>query len=336
VLTGNVPGAGVFGVVAALLAGVPSLVKTARREPRLLPLVAASLAAEDPRLGAALAVAHWAGGSGAHEAIAFAVADLVLAYGRDDTLDRIAVRQPARLLRYGPRLSAALIAAEDCTPATADAAAAQIALFDQQGCLSPQLLLVEDAGVTAVAAFIADLVAALGRLAVILPRAPLALAESAAAWRFLSRQRWRAQEGAAVEVHADPQARFSVVCDRSGATPASPLNRHVVLLPVAGLDAAATLLARFDGSVEAVGYAGPDRRLDEAAAVAAAGGAHRLCPLDRMQRPPFAWRQSGHPRLASFFPPRVSAERPTRLPEVPRESRPVDRTRGARRVPASA
>ncbi len=61
VLAGNVPGGGVFGIVAALLAGVPSLVKAARREPLLPVLVAESLAAEDARLGAALAVVHWDG-----------------------------------------------------------------------------------------------------------------------------------------------------------------------------------------------------------------------------------------------------------------------------------
>jgi len=309
VLAGNVPGAGVFGIIAALLAGTPSIVKTSRREPRLPALIAETLASEDPRLGAALAVAHWPGGSALHDSVALGHADLVLAYGREATLDGIAAHRPARLLRFGPRLSAALIAADACDRAIADVAAAEVALFDQQGCLSPQLLVVEDGGAAAIGRFVEALLAALARLAITLPRAPLSLAEAAAAWRFLARQRWRAQEGAAVEVHADPQAQFSVVCDRSGATPASPLNRHVVLVPVPSLRAAAGVLARFEGSVEAVGYAGPERRLDEAAAVAVASGAHRLCPLERMQRPPFAWRQSGHARIASFFasPPLPSA-----------------------------
>jgi hypothetical protein len=54
------------------------------------------------------------------------------------------------------------------------------------------------------------------------------------------------------------------------------------------------------GVVEAVGYAGPASRLAEASGVAARCGAHRLCPLERLQAPPFAWRQSGHARLASI------------------------------------
>lgn len=300
VLAGNVPGVGVFAMIAGLLAGVPGLVKTARREPLLAPLVTRSLASADTRLGAALAVVHWPGGSTAHERTALAGADLVLAYGRTESLDAVAAYRPRRLLRFGPRLSVAVVAREAADPATAADAALQAALFDQQGCLSPQLVVVEEPAPGAAEHFAAALADELARLAVTLPAAPLALAESAAVWRFVARQRWRAQEGAAVRVHADPEGRFSVVSDRSGALPASPLNRHVVVAPVASLAAARAPLRRLAGLVEAVGYAGPARRADEAATLAVECGAHRLCPLARMQAPPFAWKQGGYARLASF------------------------------------
>ena len=300
-LAGNVPGAGVFGMIAALLVAVPSLVKTARREPFLPVLVARSLAAEDARLGAALAVVHWPGGATPLDALVIARADVVLAYGRDATLAGIAAHSPRRLLRFGPRISAGLVAREACDHATAVSTARQVALFDQQGCLSPQLVVIEEADASTTARFAQALADELDRLAVALPRAPLTLAESAIVWRFLEQQRWREQEGAAVRVYGDPSGRFSVVCDRSGTPPASPLHRHVVLVPVATLAAASTVLDRLAGAVEAIGYAGPEHRIAEAAALAAACGAHRLCPFDRMQVPPFAWRQSGHARLASFF-----------------------------------
>ncbi len=60
-LAGNVPGVGVFGIVAALLAGVPSLVKPAAREPFLPALMVESIAAVAPELqrgGGARAVAR--------------------------------------------------------------------------------------------------------------------------------------------------------------------------------------------------------------------------------------------------------------------------------------
>ena len=304
VLTGNVPGAGVFGMIAALLAGIPSLVKTARREPLLPALVAASLAAEDARLGAALAVAPWPGGDPGLDGAAIAAADLVLAYGRTETLAAVAAHAPRRLLRYGPRVSVALIAREAVDRQTAARAALQVALFDQQGCLSPQLLVVEESDPAATARFVAALGAELARLETTLPRAPLTLAEETAVWRHVERARWQAQEGEALAVHADDAGRFSVVCDRrDGHVGGSPLHRHVVVLPVAALADAGARLAPIAGCVEAVGYAGPERRLVEAGAVAAACDAPRLCPLDRMQRPPFAWRQSGHARLASLVAP---------------------------------
>jgi hypothetical protein len=283
----------------------------------LLPgLVARSLAAVDPRLGAALAVLQWPGGDPALDPIALGRADVVLAYGRSETLSHLAAHRPRHLLRFGPRVSAGLIASEAARTETARQAALQVALFDQQGCLSPQLLLVEETDRAATARFTDDLVRELARLAVTLPRAPLTVDEATLVRRFLERQRWLEQEGADVHVEADPAGRFAVVSDRTAALPASPLHRHVIIVPVASVDAAAMRLTPLDGQLEAIGYAGPERRLGEAAALAASCGAHRLCPLERMQAPPFAWRQSGHGRLRSFLaaadddPENVRQDRP--------------------------
>jgi hypothetical protein len=80
----------------------------------------------------------------------------------------------------------------------------------------------------------------------------------------------------------------------------SPTFRHLVLVPVPTLAAAAETLQVLRGRIEALGYAGPLDGVDAAAAVAAQTGVHRLCPLDRLQAPPFAWRQSGYGRLASL------------------------------------
>ncbi len=298
ILSGNVPGSGVFGLIAALLAGVPSLVKTARREPLLPALIAGSLADEDARLGAALAVTPWTGGDAGLDGAAIAAADLVLAYGRSESLAEIAAHEPTRLLSFGPRVSVGLIAGEALDRHTAATCAMQVALFDQQGCLSPQILFVEDTSATP--RFVEAVLAELGRLETTLPRAPLSLAETTASWRHLERARWRAQEGEALSVHAGPSGGFSIVCDRSGTVPTSPLNRHVVIVPILHLGAAEQTLSQIASCVEAVGYAGPTARLSEAVAVATACAAPRLCPLDRMQQPPFAWRQSGHDRLACF------------------------------------
>jgi acyl-CoA reductase-like NAD-dependent aldehyde dehydrogenase len=305
VLAGNVPGVGVFGLMAALLAGIPSVVKPAAREPFLPALVVDSIVAVAPELRRVVALAPWRGGTAELDDAAMREADIVLAYGRDATLDRLAARGPRRLLRFGERLSVALVARTATTRATARELAWQTALFDQQGCLSPQIVCVEETTVAETERFAATLAAELAALEQTLPRAPMTLAESAAVWRFIERQRWRAQEGAAVVVHGG-DGRPSVVCDRTATIAMSPTFRHLVLVPVADVPAAAEALRTLRGKIEAVAYAGPPDGLDAAAKVAAAADAHRLCPLERLQAPPFAWFQSGYPRLASL----VGVDRP--------------------------
>ncbi len=309
-LAGNVPGVGVFGMIAALLAGVPSLVKAAAREPVFPVLVARSIAAEDARLGAALAVLRWRGGDEALDRMAVAGTDLTLAYGRDDTLATLATWHPRRLLRFGTRLSLGLVAHEAVDARTAGLAARQTALYDQQGCLSPQLIVVEESDPAATDRFTEALASELARLDALWPRAPLELAESTAVWRLLEEQRWRAQEGHALRILVGPDDRFGVVCNRTGTPVPSPLFRHLVVVPVRTLADAAPLLAPMTGRVEAVGYAGHAHRLAEVTALAHQCGAHRVCALERLQEPPFSWRQSGYPRLAVFLPPSAKTRDP--------------------------
>jgi len=308
VLAGNVPGAGIFGIVAALVAGVPSLLKPSAREPHLPQLIVESIRALAPELRRAIAVVTWRGGTAELDRVAVAAADVVLAYGRAETLDQIAAHQPRRLLRFGPRVSVALVDGPAAQRATAAQLARQVALYEQQGCLSAQIACVAEESPAAIcrfAALVADELAHMGRE---LPRAPMDLAESVAVRRHLERERWRAQEGAGVDVFGSDAGGGTVIVDRSADWPMSPLWRHLVLLPVPTLSGAAAKLARLAGHVEAVGYAGPAGSLATAAEVAIACGAHRLCPLERMQAPPFGWRQGGHPRLACFTADPVSAD----------------------------
>jgi hypothetical protein len=105
------------------------------------------------------------------------------------------------------------------------------------------------------------------------------------------------------------------------------------------------LLQPLADTIEAVGVAMPRTRLAEAAALATACGANRMCPLERMQAPPFAWRQSGHARVASLMTPErpatmdtrpsdaVPPPRDARRADSPREHRPPLSGRAAQLVP---
>ena len=307
-LAGNVPGVGVFGIVAALLAGVPSLVKPAAREPFLPALMVESIAAVAPELQPAVALAPWRGGTAELDEVALRDADVVLAYGRDETLDHLAAHRPRRLLRFGNRVSVAVVARGALTRTTARALAQQVALYDQQGCLSPQIACVEEGDRDETATFTALVAAELGALEDELPRAAPTLAESAAVWRFLERQRWRAQEGADVTVDGGGAGRASVVCDRTAAWSMSPTFRHLVVLPVTTL-------------------AGCDREVARRSAAAS----KRSATLARSTDSPKSRRSPRTSRAPSALSPRTPAGAALRVaPERPRPARQLHGWRAAR------
>src|SRR5262249_17502067 len=120
----------------------------------LLPrLFAHSIYEADSRIGACLEIAEWPGGRADLESALFSNADLVTAAGTDETLASIRQRVPlpARFLGYGHRLSFGYITREVLTQQghrqVAARAAADVAAWDQFGCLSPQMIFVEDTGV---------------------------------------------------------------------------------------------------------------------------------------------------------------------------------------------
>lgn len=161
VLAGNVPAAAVQSIFCGALAGAGQIIKPAG-EDRLFPeLLARSIAAVDRTLGERIAVAYWPGqiapgaeGEGAELNAALAeAADLLIVFGQGPTIDAwrgLASRpaagpggrsEPPRFIPHGPRTSLELIelpAEESAWPALAERIAFDVAMYDQQGCLSPQ------------------------------------------------------------------------------------------------------------------------------------------------------------------------------------------------------
>ncbi len=110
---GNVPGLPAQSLVAALLAKSASLGKVASDEPIFAPLFVRSLAEVDQRLGECVAVSYWPGDSAVSRQ-SFELADLVVAYGSEATIDEVRrraadrsspdrLRAQAQLRDRGPR-----------------------------------------------------------------------------------------------------------------------------------------------------------------------------------------------------------------------------------------
>lgn len=306
VLAGNLPGAGLDGVIFALLLKSATLVKTSSSAPLLPTLFARSLARIDPDLGACLAVVHWPGGNTAVEEVAFRRAEVVLASGAEDSLTAIRTQVRGKFIGYGHKVSFSVIGRDILTDARtakelARRAAYDVVLFDQQGCLSPQVLYVEAGGTVTPAEFAAFLAHALAQWHTVLPRGHIPPETRVAIRRARDEAEWRALAGKEVVLHTSAAGTdWSVIYDADPTFAPSVLHRTVHVKPLSALAQLDSLLAYWRPYLEAAGLAVGSARLLEAADVLGNAGVSRICPIGTLQTPPLGWRHGGRPRLADL------------------------------------
>jgi len=297
IASGNIPGAWLPPVVAHLIAGGPCLVKCSSSEPVMPGLFFDSLRRHAPELATRLMVASWSGGDRRIESALLPVTGSVAVYGDDATLTAIRRLAPRAVpfIEFGHRLSAAWIGAEAFgrhSPAElANRLAGDLAVFDGQGCLSPQLVLVEDPNGDRTPALVEQLAGALTRLESEHPLRPLSAAEAAGvhsyrasiAMRSLSAdppQLRMSQGGVGWTIVVDPHARLVPTC----------LNRTAILRPIHRPDEALNLLEVAGRSLGIVAAEG----LGEAEAVRLREVAVRgVCSLGEAQFPTSPFQHDG-------------------------------------------
>ena len=316
IFSGNVPGLPVWSLFCGLLVKAANFGKTASGEPLLPALFAASLAEVDPDLARCVAVCYWPGGASDVEAAAFTHADAVIAYGGEQSLAALRGRVPAsaRTLVYGHRLSFGVIARETLTPAAeADMvarAAADVATFDQQGCVSPHLFYVEAGAGRSSRDFARALAGALQELERRLPRGRLGLGASTAIQTLRDVAELRG-----AEVWASPGGTaWTVVHETDPTFTPSCLNRTVWVKPLADLADLPRLLAPLKSSLQTAGVAVGPERLAPLAEALGQVGISRLCPLGQMAFPQFAWHHDGRGNLMDLL--RFSDIEPPKLPHA--------------------
>jgi hypothetical protein len=302
---GNVPGLALPVLITALLAKAAVVVKPGAGEPVLAALIARSLASLDPALGACVAVAYWPGGTRALDDTVLSRADVVIVEGDDDAIAAVRASARGRVLGFGRRLSLAVVSREaTARPLEVAAAIARdVSLYDQRGCLSPQVVYVETGGTVAPAGLAAHLGDALVALARGLPCGSLTLEERAALRALRQDAEWRGIGGGDVRVFGDASALGpTVVYDADPRFEPTCLNRSVRVKPLDRLEDLLLHLGSWAGSIEAIGAAGPPERLGGLALEWARGSSlSRVCPIGRMQHPPAAWRHGGLPRLGALL-----------------------------------
>jgi hypothetical protein len=238
---GNIPGLAAQSLVMATLVKAASLGKVAAGEPIFASLFARSLAAIDPRLGDCLAVAYWPGDDPTAGQRAFAVADAVVAYGNEGTIDsvRSRVRFGSRFIAYSHKLSVGVILRERLEAGglddLADRAAYDVARFDQQGCLSPHVFYVEEGGPRSIADFVGALAASLRRWSAVVPRGRLTPDERRRSAEVRRQHEFRAAVGEGT-VSGGAADDWAVLYDPDPTFGASCLNRTIWVKPLRDLE----------------------------------------------------------------------------------------------------
>ena len=297
VFSGNVPGVGVTSIVRALLVRSAVLGKSAAAEPSLAPAFARLLAEVDPGLGRCVAITYWRGGDRAIENAALARVGLVVQYGGAEAVAALRARAPAHVhfVEHGPRISFAIIAVaadENVRTAAADLARA-VALFDQQGCVSPQLAYV--IGTVECARSLAQATAgALADLQVELPRGRISAAEAVAIRDLRTSAEFGAIAGRGGELWAGHDLSYSVILSEDPAFQGSCLNRTLLVKHVPDLADVLRAVAPVGHLLQTVGLSGfPPEKITGVAAALADAGATRITTVADMPWPPPAWHHDG-------------------------------------------
>jgi hypothetical protein len=195
-------------------------------------------------------------------------------YGRDATIDsvRARARSGVRVLGHGAGMGVAVVTRAAVPEEAAAALAVDVVAFDQRGCLSPRVALVEGEQARA-AAFAEALHAQLLEWDRRVPRGVLPPEEATEA------ARWRDVAAFAGPSWSSPSHAVALA---SAAAPLSvpPPGRHLLIVPVASRDVLAAALAPLARFLVA---AGTDAPADVADLVPAHA---RLSALGVMQRPP--------------------------------------------------
>jgi len=306
-LAGNIPTPGIVSICCGLLLRSANLVKMSSRDPIFPALFAASLREVDAELADCVAVLDWPRSETAVTAAALSDTNAVIAYGDDHTISALRRMAPAGVpfLGYGHKVSFAVIAKEAMTaenlPALVEAAAFDASVYDQQGCLSPHVIYVEERGEVGPKQFAAALAQGMAAYQDRIPHGALTVEEAAQITTVRTGYEFRSESDRRVAVWAsDTPNDWAVIYDDDPAFAPSCLNRLVFVKPTDGYKRVLNSIQRFAAMISCVGVAPMNERAMAFAGDLATLGVHRICLLGKMQRPPLAWHHEGRPNLADL------------------------------------
>jgi hypothetical protein len=293
-LAGSIPMPTLLSLVAPLVLRSPVLAKCASRDPVTAHRVATSIREIDPLLGACIAVVDVPGDDEAAVA-ALLEAECVVATGSDETIATIARRVPAehRLVSAGHRLSIALLGEEvtrgESLRRACEGLALDVAVWDQQGCLSP--IAIYAVGRGAGDRVLEALAEALDRAETRWPRGRVDLAAAAALDHERAAAELRRAGGQPVAIRVG--SAWTLVREADTSPRPAPLHRFLRIHPLEDLDALPAAIAPLSSHLAGAAVAGLGAREEETKRHLVRLGASRICAPGQLQAPPLDWRREG-------------------------------------------
>jgi acyl-CoA reductase-like NAD-dependent aldehyde dehydrogenase len=302
IFSGNVPGVAVESLIRALLVKSASFGKLAGEEPVLPVLFAMAL---PDALRDTVALTHWPGGTGALEDALFQEADTIIVYGGEPTVDSVRRRAPPnrRIIVHGPRFSVGVIGEAaihpDIVDRTAGEVAQAVALFDQQGCVSPHVVYVHGSYAAALE-FGAALAAQLEIVQQRLPRGRISTAETLAERDARARAEFSSIAGSEIELLSGPA--HTVVIDANPEFLPSCLNRFVYVKPLDDVLSLHAVLLPMRQYLQSVGVSGFDeKQMAELVLELGHLGVTRITDFTQLPWPPLDWHHDGSRPLGELL-----------------------------------
>ncbi len=306
IVSGSVPGVAVHALLRGLLVKAPTLLKPGKGDALLAGLFAEALAEEDPGLADALAVVYWPGGSEEVERRVLQAAEVAVIYGGDETVEALRALAPAttRVVAYHHRVGVGVVGRGALGVGVGEATAAEVAravaLFEQRGCVCPQVVFVEEGGAVTPADFAREVAAALDALEADLPSAPQEAEESAGVAQLRGTLELQEAAGRSEVHHGGGEAPWTVAFEVEPLALPTGGPRTVRVRPVPDLSEVQSMLTPLGPHLQSVGYAGLGKELEEVAGVLGRVGASRIVPFRALSFPPPWWLHDGRGPLTEL------------------------------------
>ncbi|HVJ50574.1 acyl-CoA reductase [Desulfitobacterium sp.] len=300
VFSGNVPGLPLWSMIMGLLLKSGGIGKSSSSEPLMPVLFAQSLAQVDRKLADCIAILPWKGGTADLEEPVLKATDAVIVYGSSETVQRIReqVTKNIPVLGYGHKVSFAAVGREALTTDryqdTVHRLAHDVMVYDQQSCLSPQAVWVEEGGVISGRQFAQLLAAELENYEKRRPRAKLTDEEAIAIRSVRNRYEALSFQDEDIEVYASSKGtEWTVIYEGKPGFEGSPLNRTLHVYACRELREGVSDLRSYRDYLQTVGLAVSPSRLEGISELLAREGVTRITALGQMTLGVPGWHHDG-------------------------------------------